>query len=211
MSKKPSKIEIYSLADFQKANRLDRIRMHMLEPERFVLSDDDGEYYRQLQHAYHMVFDELRESVAMKAIMENVPGANTWHRANKVLRDIYELFSPFLKKNKDLRRAIVLEKLYMLADVAQKRAVFTYTDYKGDQQEGADREWMEMAERLLTQAAKIEGLDQPEKAAFDPEELLIPEIEITSDPAAFLASQMEFEDAEFDDYPDGEAGEDEGE
>lgn len=183
----------------------------MLEPERFVLSDDDGEYYRQLQHAYHMVFDELRESVAMKAIMENVPGANTWHRANKVLRDIYELFSPFLKKNKDLRRAIVLEKLYMLADVAQKRAVFTYTDDKGDQQEGADREWMEMAERLLTQAAKIEGLDQPEKAAFDLDELLIPEIEITSDPAAFLASQMEFEDAEFDDYPDGEAGEDEGE
>lgn len=183
--------------------------MHMVEPDRFILGDEDEAYYRQLQQAYHLVFDELRESVAMKAIMENVPGADTWHRANKVLRDIYEIFAPFVKKNKDLRRAILLEKLYLMADVAQKRAVFTYTDDAGDEQEGADLEWMAMAERLLGQAAKIEGLDQPEKSGFDPDELVIPEIEITSDPAAFLASQMESEDAEIDDYPDGEAGEDE--
>lgn len=209
MSKKTSTIEIYSQADFHKADRLDRIRMHMIEPERFILGDDDDAYYRQLQQAYHLVFQELRESVAMKAIMENVPGADTWHRANRILRDIYTLFSPFVQKNKDLRRAILLEKLYMMADVAQNRAVFTCTDDDGKEKECADRDWMEMAERLLSQAARIEGLDQPEKSAFDPDELVIPEIEITSDPAAFIEAQRQVDDVEFDEYPEEEAGADE--
>lgn len=182
----------------------------MIEPERFVLSEEDEVYYRQLQHAYHLVFDELRESVAMKAIMESVQGADTWHRANKVLRDIYELFSPFLKKNKELRRAIMLEKLYMMADVAQKKAVWEYVDAGGSPVQGADKEWMDMASRLLGQAAKIEGLDEQDKGLIDPDDLVIPEIEITNDPAAFLAAQTDIEDLEIDDdYPEEEAGDDE--
>lgn len=178
----------------------------MIEPDRFVLNDSDEKYYRQLQTAYHLVFDELRESVAMKAIMEQVPGADTWHRANRILRDIYALFSPFVQKNKDLRRAILLEKLYMMADVAQKNAVFKYEaqDPEGNniEKEGADLEWMEVAGKLYAQAAKIEGLDQPEVSMLNPDEITIPAIEITSDPNAFLAAQAAIEDADFEDWPD---------
>lgn len=183
--------------------------MHMIEPERFVLTDSDENYYRQLQEAYHLVFDELRESVAMKAIMETVQGADSWHRANKLLRDIYTLFSPFVQKNKDLRRAILLEKLYMMADVAQKKAVYSYQSESKDgelkEMQGADLEWMELAGKLYAQAAKIEGLDSPETQLMNPDDLTIPEIEITSDPAAFLASQAG-EDADFEelDWPAGE-------
>jgi len=216
VSKKLSQIEIYSQADFGKAERLDRIRMHMIEPERFILNDQDDAYYRQLQSAYHLVFEELRESVATKAIMENVQGCDTWHRANKVLRDIYTLFSPFVQKNKDLRRAILLEKLYLMADAAQKRAVFKYevVDNEGHKEEkdGADLEWMELAGKLYAQAAKIEGLDQVELATINPDELTIPEIEITSDPMAFINAQNDVEDAEewdADEYPDEEAEDDE--
>jgi len=188
--------------------------MHMIEPERFVLNDQDETYYRQLQAAYHLVFDELRESVAMKAIMETVEGADTWHRANKLMRDIYTLFSPFVQKNKDLRRAILLEKLYLMADVAQKKAVFKYTaqDKEGNdiEHEGADLEWMELAGKLYAQAAKIEGLDQPEMSVINPDDLTIPEIEITSDPQAFLNAQNpDIEDAEEwpDEYDDPEEAE----
>lgn len=214
MSKNQSTIKIYSQADFGKADRIDRIRMHMIEPERFVLNDQDETYYRQLQAAYHLVFDELRESVAMKAIMETVEGADTWHRANKLMRDIYTLFSPFVQKNKDLRRAILLEKLYLMADVAQKKAVFKYTaqDKEGNdiEHEGADLEWMELAGKLYAQAAKIEGLDQPEMSVINPDDLTIPEIEITSDPQAFLNAQNpDIEDAEEwpDEYDDPEEAE----
>lgn len=208
MSKRQSKIEIYSQADFGKADRLDRIRMHMIEPDRFVLNDPDETYYRQLQSAYHLVFNELRESVAMKAIIENVPGADTWHRANRILRDIYTLFSPFVQKNKDLRRAILLEKLYMMADVAQRNAVYKYEaeDAEGNkvEKEGANLEWMELAGKLYAQAAKIEGLDQPEVSMLNPDEITIPAIEVTSDPQAFLEAQgeeIEYDDLE-NDYPE---------
>lgn len=203
MSRKQSKIEIYSLDDFHKADRVGRIRMHMIEPDRFALNDQDEAYYRQLQQAYQLVFEELRQSVAIRAIQEAVPGAETWHRANVILKDIYELFSPFLKKNKELRRAILVEKLYSLAKVAESKAVFEYKDSDGIVQSGADMEWMVVAERLYSQAGKFEGLDEHDTAMIDPDEIQIPSIEITSDPNAFLEAQhKEAEEAEDDEWDD---------
>jgi len=204
MSRKRSQIEIYSLEDFKKADRLGRIRMHMLEPERFALNDQDDIYYRQLQQAYQLVFEELRHSVAIRAIQEAIPGAEMWHRANRILQDIYELFAPFLRKNKDLRRAILVEKLYEMAKVAEKRAYGSYTDDQGNVQEWADPDWMVIVERLYTQAGKFEGLDQHDAPLLDPDEIQIPEIEITADPAAFLAAQAENsgEEADWDEADD---------
>lgn len=192
MSRKQLQIEIYSLEDFNKADRIGRIRMHMLEPDRFALNDQDDEYYRQLQQAYQLVFEELRQSFAIKAIQEAIPGAESWHRANRILQDIYELFAPFLKKNKELRRAILVEKLYMLAKAAEAKAV----DENG---QATDAEWMAIAERLYSQAGKFEGLDEHDTALIDPDEIQIPAIEITSDPAAFLDAQNEeVEEADLD-------------
>lgn len=176
--------------------------MHMLEPEKFCLDDQDERYYRMLQQAYQLVFDELRQSVAIRVIQETIPEAESWYMANRLLRDIYELFAPFVNKNKELRRAILVEKLYHLARVAEKNALVTYTDENGIQTEVANAEWMAMAERLYTQAGKFEGLDQHEVALIDPDEIQIPAIEITADPQAFIAAQAEESDEEADDYDD---------
>lgn len=203
MSKKPSTIEIYSLADFKKADRISRIRMHMLEPDRFVLNDQDETYYRQLQQAYQLVFEELRQSVAIKTIQEAVPGAETWHRANTILQDIYELFAPFLKKNKDLRRAILVERLYHMAKVAESKAHGTYKDDEGISHDFADKDWMELAMKLYVEAGRFEGLDEHDTAMIDPDEITIPEIEITSDPTAFLEAQNEeAEEGQGDEWDD---------
>lgn len=201
MSKRLSKIEIYSLEDFLKADRINRIRMYMIEPEKFCLDDADERYYRMLQQAYQLVFDELRQSVAIRVIQETIPEAESWYMANRLLRDIYELFAPFVNKNKELRRAILVEKLYSLARVAEKNALVTYTDENGVETEVANSEWMAIAERLYTQAGKFEGLDQHEAPMLDPDEIRIPEIEITADPQAFLAAQTE-DSEEADDYDD---------
>jgi len=200
MSKKQSKIEIYSLEDFKKSDRIGRIRMHMLEPERFVLNDLEETYYRHLQQAYHLVFGELQESVAIRAIQEAIPGAESWYLANRILRDIYELFSPFLQKNRELRRAILVEKLYEMAKAAEKHAY----GKRPNGQEYADPEWMAIAERLYTQAGKFEGLDQHEAPMLDPDEVQIPHIEITADPAAFLAAQAEDSGEEAEEWDDDE-------
>lgn len=200
MSKRLSKIEIYSQADFQKADRIGRLRMHMIEPDKFVLNNSDDEYYRQLNQAYQLVFEELRQSVAIRAIQEAIPGAESWFKANAILRDIYELFAPFLVKNKDLRRAILVEKMYAMAQIAESKAHgVTKDEETGEEYEWANSEWMLIAERLYSQAAKLEGLDQHESAVLDPDEIQIPAIEITSDPAAFIEAQtQEAEEAEED-------------
>lgn len=176
--------------------------MHMLEPEKFCLDDQDERYYRMLQQAYQLVFDELRQSVAIRVIQETIPEAESWYMANRLLRDIYELFAPFVNKNKELRRAILVEKLYHLARVAEKNALVTYTDENGIQTEVANSDWMAMAERLYTQAGKFEGLDPREATLLDPDEIQIPAIEITADPQAFIAAQAEESDEEADDYDD---------
>lgn len=177
--------------------------MHMIEPDRFALNDLEDIYYRQLQQAYQLVFEELRQSVAIRTIQEAIPGAESWHMANRVLQDIYELFAPFLKKNKDLRRAILVEKFYMMAKVAESKAIFEHTDSDGIVHQGADKEWMEVATRLYELAGKFEGLDEHDTAMIDPDEIQIPSIEITADPAAFLAAQTEeAEEADDDEWED---------
>lgn len=207
MSKKLSRIEIYSLSDFKKADRLDRIRMHMVEPERFVLDDQDEQYAMDLEHAWLLVSNETRESVAIRLIQNKVPGAESWYRANRILRDIETLYSPFITKNRDLQRRRVVEKLYAMAEIAEKKAM--WTDEDGN--ECADKEWIVIAQKLYLEAAQLEGLHQDNAPPIDPDDLVIPEIEITSDPQAFLEAQTEgAEDIEYDeDYPEEEAGNDE--
>lgn len=204
MSKKLSKLEIYSLSDFKKADRLDRIRMSMVEPERFPLDGDDWQYAQDLETAWLLVSNETRESVAVRLIQNNVPGAESWYRANRMLRDVETLYAPFIAKNRDLQRRRVVEKLYAMAEIAEKRA--HGTDEEG--KEWADKEWLVIAQKLYKDAAELEGLHTDNAPPFDPDELIIPEIEITSDPRAFLEEQtedLEYEDA---DCPEEEAGDD---
>jgi hypothetical protein len=193
LSKQASRIEIYSIKQFTEANRLDRIRMHMIEPERFELNNPDWEYYQALQQAFALVYNELRESVAVQAIRSNIAGYDNFATAQNLLRDCLTLYGSFMVKNKDARRAMMLEKLYELAEIAQRKAV-----------EFEDPEWMELAGNLYAKAAAIEGLDKHEQSMPDPDELQIPALEITSDPTAFLESQNDTtDDDEYDDEAEG--------
>ncbi|HRI58343.1 MAG TPA: hypothetical protein PK228_01425 [Saprospiraceae bacterium] len=198
------RIEIYSLADFKKADRLDRIRMHMVEPERFVLDDDAWQYAKDLESAWLLVSGETRESVSIRLIQNHVPGAESWYRANRMLRDIEQLYAPFLSRNRDMQRRRVVEKMYAMAEIAEKKAFGTDDEGK----EWADKEWMVIAQKMYKDAAELEGLHTDNAPAIDPDDLVIPEIEITSDPQAFLEAQTEDLEYEEDDYPDEEAGED---
>lgn len=200
MSKKRS-LQIYSLADFQKADRLDRIRMHMIEPERFDLGDDDQKYFQALQEAWLLVCNETREVVAIRLIQEQVPGFDSWYRSNKLLRDVETLFAPFLERNKAVQRARVVEKLYLMASIAERQAMVK------DEDTGeiyGDKEWMEIAGKLLMDAAKLDGLDRDTTELINPDDVTIPEIEITSDPQAFFDAQAsdEADYDEFDEWPE---------
>lgn len=176
----------------------------MVEPERFVLDDQDWQYAQDLEHAWLLVSNETRESVATRLIQNNIRGAESWYRANRILRDIETLYAPFIAKNRDLQRRRVVEKLYAMAEIAEKKA-------HGIEDDGetvwVDKEWIVIAQKLYKDAAELEGLHADNAPPIDPDDLVIPEIEITSDPAAFLESQTE--DIEYEDDTEEEADDDE--
>lgn len=201
MSEKRYKLEIYSLDQFQKADRIDRIRMNIIEPDRFVLTDADWQYAKDLEHAWLLVSSETREAVAINLIRNSVPGAESWYKANRILRDVEALYAPFLSRNREMQRARVIERMYHFAELAQKRAVFT----DDDGNECIDQEWLLIAQKFLKEAAEMEGLDATNALPFNPDDLVIPEFEITSDPEAFLEEQT----GEYDDYLPEEGEEDE--
>ena len=211
MSKKLLKLEIYSLADFQKADRIDRIRMHMIEPDRFILGNDDQDYYHQLQDAWRLVSNEMRESVSIRLIQEQVDGAESWFKANRLLRDLEALFAPFLDQNRELQKRKVIDRLYKYAEIADKKAV--YQDEAGN--DVVDQEWLKIAQQFTKDAAEMDGLGADGAAPLNPDEFQIPDFEITSDPQAFLDAQTEEIDAEeyefdeLEDDTDEEDGEDE--
>jgi len=176
--------------------------MFMIEPDKFVLNDVDETYYLQLQQAWRLVSDEVRESVAINLIREQIDGCESWFKANRVLRDVEALFSPFIERNKSLQRGRVIEKLYWFAKKAEERAIVTI-----EGEEIVDQDWLVIAQKFLKEAAEMEGLNDIEKAGFTADDLEIPEIEITSDPQAFVEAQTG-EYLDYDDDPE-EAEEDE--
>lgn len=201
MSKKQLTLEIYSLADFQKASRIDRIRMSMVEPDRFVLDNDDYDYYRQLMAAWHLVSNECRESVALRLIQNEVDGAESWYKANRILRDVEELFAPFMERNRELQRRKVIDRLYAYAEIAHNKAVYKDEEDK----EQVDKDWIQLAQRFLKDAAEMEGLSMEGAPPIDPDSIVIPEIEITSDPEAFIDAEYADDGGE---WSDEEADED---
>jgi hypothetical protein len=193
---KPRKIEIYSIEDFKKAPLIDRIRMYMIEPERFDLNDRDFQYYRKLNQAFQIVFEEVAEGAAIKMIQMAVEGCENLVIAKKVLADCFELFGPMVKKNKDMRRAILVEKMYELAAKAEKNAHWSENDENGVPQMRFDKDWMEIAANLYEKAGKFEGLDKHDVPILNPDDLEIPELIITPDPQVFIEAQSE----PFDEY-----------
>lgn len=177
----------------------------MVEPERFVLDDADWQYYVDLEKVWQITSAETRESVAIRLIQQHVFGAESWYKANRLLRDVETLFAPFLKKNRELQRARIVEKLYAMAEIAEKKAFGS--DEEGN--EWADKEWMVIAQKMYKDAAELDGLHRDNSPLIDPDAIVIPEIEITSDPQAFLETQTGGEEMDFEDFPDEEAGDDE--
>lgn len=174
-----NKPQVYSLREFKSADRLDKIRMRMMEPEHFELNEADEEYLGQLTQAYQACFEEIRIGVAIKWIQENIPGCGSDYKANRVLQDCYELFAPFVRKNKELRRHILVEKFYFLAAKAEE-----------------DEDW-QLAGEMYSKAGKFEGLDKNDDETLDAAQIAAPQIIISNNPALLRTNQIE--DAEFAD------------
>jgi len=180
-------LKLYTNRDFRESERLERIYMAMMEPERFesLLTFEEEDYRRRLEQAYQRCFKELGRSAAIKYIQENVAGCETLYKASRVLDDMQKLFGRFLDKNLTLQKSLVVERMY---ESYQRMHEYAQTLYE-DGNHGAAIEVEERAMNILEKAAKLQGLDKV-STGFKPEDFELPEIVVSSD-ARLLKGDIE--------------------
>ena len=190
MSKK--QLQVYKAEDFREADRLGRMLMYMIEPERpeFQFSHADEVYYGQLLRAYQNCYRNLRRSVSIRWIQEHIPLCESPYKANRVFADMQQLFGHFTDKNRELQKQAVIERMYGHAEKIEEAA----EKLEDEEQWEAAAYLRERANSVLEKAAKMEGLDKIEDG-FDPSEFELPEIEVTSDPGV-LTEDIEHEEVE---------------
>lgn len=188
------RLKTYSHRDFKEADQLGKIQMYIMQPEMFDLCDRDFKYYQMLLKAYHGCFQNLRTSESIKWIQANIPTAEDYTKAVRIYNQTCDLFGRFVDKNKSLRQALLVEKMYEDAEMIRKLAkkLLDQEDYF------AAATTMEKANLIREKAAKMEGLDKM-PANFNPEEFSLPEVIITSDPRALLPEAEHVEDIEYED------------
>jgi hypothetical protein len=187
MSRKLLKLTIYTQTDFRHAPKLDRILMSEMEPQKFVLHDYESQYLHDLREAYALIGEELSEGVAIKRIRSEIVGYESYAAASKLLHDVQAYWHCFLSKNREYKQAIVVNKMYALAQKAEEKA--------------ENIEDFDAVSKMYERAAKMEGLDKVEHLAINPADIQIGDVIITSDIAALKAEEEDDnnEDDEEDD------------
>lgn len=184
----------YSNKDYSEADQLNRIRMYMIEPGKFDLGDDDWNYYLRLEGCFHLSQSELSRQVAINKIKTAYPEM-THHSAVMAFENSQKLFGTVIDNNRKIQKGKLIERLAILADKAFANAVFTIKredDGEIIEEEHVNAEWMEMYRRLSKDIAELERYDK-DGPEFNPDDIKIPQLIITSDPQAFLRSRNQDE------------------
>ena len=179
MSRKLSKLTLYTRADFNNASKLDRILMAEMEPHLYYLHDYEERYLSDLREAYALIGDELSEGVALKRIRAEIVGYESYAAASKLLQDVQVYWRSFITKNKDYKQAVVVARMYALAEKAEEMAL-TVAEF-------------DIVSKMLERAAKIEGLDKVEAVTLNADDIQIGDVIITSDVSALRAEENEEE------------------
>lgn len=154
--------------------------MSEMQPERFCLTDYETRYLNDLREAFALIGEELSDSVALKRIRAVMVGYESYAAASKLLQDVQVYWRNFITKNKDYKQAIVVAKLYALANKAEDIAE-TIEDF-------------DLVSKMIERAAKMEGLDKVETLALNPDDIQIGDVIITSDVSALKAEENEDDD-----------------
>lgn len=126
---------LFRYQDFQKATRLERIYMHLVDSSRYPLRDMESRYLSMLQRAFTVICENPNKRECRRIITdllegENVTDPRPGNRNNvstyKVISDAQELFGRFEVINKRVERGLMrerisvrLQKLYTLVNNAE--------------------------------------------------------------------------------------------
>jgi len=199
MSKQLLKIRIYTEKDFKKASRIERIGMYLIQPN-LMLSPSDEAYKAKLLQIFHIQCEAMSQMEIIRKVTELYPRMKL-ATVHKMMTDAESVFGSLMKRNKDVTRAVLIEKARRIHDIALE-GIFIDVFYL-DEESGQEKSRKEMiqppnlkqANEALKLIAKLEQLDQPDSVENVYDNLTFPEMTFTTDPAA-LTEDAEFEEVE---------------
>lgn len=156
-----NKRRVFTEAEYAAADPVERIYMHLLQPDELHLNKYDAQRLDYLKTAFAIAceeasgFERIRKMTAVTGLSER--------NAHQYILDSIRLFGDVLKVNKDLEKAVIREKLIKLAELAHEKK-----DYETEL-------------KCWTQITKLFGLDKPDQAD-KPKKPRIVEVIFTNNP-----------------------------
>lgn len=186
MSRLPS-LKILDDADWKQSSRIERLGMVLREPELETrLTNQEFEHWQRLQEVFALCFKQFDQPKAIRVIRSHIAGAERYEVAKRLYDDMCEVYGPVQKRNKDLARAILVQRLWSLGVRLEKAGK------------------LEAAAEAFEKAGKFEGLDKHDAAEFDPEDIILPIPVVTNDPRYANAEDLEYEETNTDEEDEQE-------
>lgn len=175
MRKKP---RIYTERDWKAADGLDRLYIHLMEPERWALMPQEEEKLEALRTAWKIICQKSRQRERLLLIAEMC--GVTERSAYRYMQDAVALFGETLHIDHDLELHLAYERYLSIHEAAKK-----------------EEDW-DNARRALDSAMTV----RHEIEARQPKrEKVYAAILFTTDPAALQARNREGEEIDFDELP----------
>lgn len=179
MSKSLSKIKIYSLSEFSKASRIERIYMHLMQPRDFDLTFDEDDYLQKLREAFCILSENPSKSQSITLLREMYP-EHKKESIYRIINDSQELFGNIIQSNKSFDRMVLRERLLKIAEKLEKI-------------EG-DPITLDIARKCYADIMKLDALDKHGKEGITQDDLKLPDLFFTDDPKYLNAEEIESEE-----------------
>ena len=160
--------------EFAKSDLRTRLRIHLYNFEAYPLSPAEAEKLEQLE----VVFSAMRAHPSMAHAIRVLKMTTKWDLQRSqwynLCADAGAVFGKVHQHTRELRKQILIEKYYSLAEALEAR---------GD---------LEASKRCLDKVGEYEQFDKPEPD-FDPDQITIGDIEFTTDPTALAESALDID------------------
>lgn len=166
----------FKVADFKRADLVDRLYMYMIQPSTFegVISFDEKDRLEKIKAAHALLLEFGSEYKVAGILRSRYPELKKHAGlAESLISDTKRLFGDIQGLNEQYERYIIKEKYYKVIEEAQAAEDF------------------ETVRKCLDSIAKLEGLNRPAEVAEEIPDLTIPPLVITTDPDVLKARNTE--------------------
>lgn len=176
-----TKQRIYSLREWEAADPLDRLYIHLMEPERWGLNPKEEEMLEKLRIVWAIVCEKNTQRERIRLISEQILVSE--RTVSRYIQDALHLFGDILRVDMDLELSLAYERYMHL-----------YEKSKAAEDFDTARRCQDSAVEIL---AKIEARSPKEGKKYA-------QLVFTDDPAALVARNADAEDLDFEEIDHAE-------